>query len=139
MGRVSAGFPADGLAQDLQFDIHVFRAAVVSIVLALAVGPYASLLCAAGCHPQGASPAPCEHTDPSRTLRLVPIDSCPDFFTRETALVREDARRAASPHAQPAIATPLFAVAVPIGPAKMTRLRARSSLEARPLAIALRI
>jgi hypothetical protein len=120
--------------------MNVFRAAVVSIVLALAVGPHASLLCAVGCHPQPVSAAPCEHPDPSRSVRLVPIGNCPDFSTGAIAFLREHAGRAASTHAQPAVATSSFPPAASIGRLPVNLFAAQSpSLEARPLAIALRI
>ena len=119
----------------------VFRAAVLSIVLTLVVGPNASLLCAAWCAPKAATAGPCEHQDPASAASITTNDSCPDIDASSTALLREDTRRGSSaPWAQQAVlvARSLFAPS-PSHSASTGESAQRSLLEARPLVLALRI
>lgn len=119
----------------------MFRAAVLSIVLTLAVGPNASLLCAVWCHPDAAPAGPCEHPDPTSTPSITTNDGCPDIAASSTALVREDTRRGVSaPAAQQAVLVARFQFAPPPTHSASTGESAqRSPLEARPLVVALRI
>jgi hypothetical protein len=120
--------------------IDVFRAAVLSIVLALVAGPNASLLCAVWCHPEAATAGPCEHPDPTSTPSIAGNDSCPDIAASSTALVREDVRREVSAPAQHAVLVARFQFAPPPHHSASAREVAnRSTLEARPLDLALRI
>ena len=75
--------------------LNVFRAAVLSIVLTLAVGPNASLLCAVWCHPDAAA-GPCEHPDATSRSSATSEHSCPAIGGGSTAFVREDVRRGVS-------------------------------------------
>ena len=72
----------------------MFRAAVVSIVLALATGPNASLLCSTWCHQ--AATAGCEHGDTTGAQTIAANDICPMTVGTSSAYVREDVRRGTS-------------------------------------------
>lgn len=118
----------------------MFRAAVLPIVLTLAVGPNASLLCAVWCHPDAASAGQCGHPNATSTPRLATDDSCPAIVAGSTAFVREDTRRGVStPQAQNAVVVPPFQFTPPPRHAASTREAAQSPpLETRPL-VTLRI
>jgi hypothetical protein len=118
---------------------HVFRAALFSIVLSLAVGQNAGLLCKVWC--PDATSAPCPHQDSTASPRVRADDNCDDVVAGTVAFVREDARRtAAASDAQNALVVPRFRLAP-----SPTDLRPgfesgrRRLLEERPLVIALRI
>jgi hypothetical protein len=118
---------------------HVFRAVLFSIVLTLAFGQNASLLCKVWC-PDTTS-AGCPHQNSTTSPSVSAHDNCRSAVVGTVAFVREDARRtAAAPDAQNALAVPRFLLAVShadlgsgLGPGRQ-RL-----LEERPLVIALRI
>lgn len=117
---------------------HVFRATLVSIVLTLAVGQDASVLCQAWCH--DATPAACTHHGSTTSPSVSGDDSCGVVLGAAT-FVREDARRtAAAPDAQNALVVPRFLL--PASPNAFHRgvesLR-QLPLEEQPLLIALRI
>ena len=81
--------------------IDVFRAALVSIVLTLTLGQNAALLCSVWCHPQQNATGTCEHQVPMTFPGVTGNESCIQVAAELTALVREDARRAATDsHAQ---------------------------------------
>lgn len=118
---------------------HVFRAALFSIVLTLAVAQDASLLCQAWCH-DGSSEV-CPHHDSATSPTVSAADRCSSVVVASVAFVREDARRtAAAPDAPNALVVPRFRL-LP----SSTDLRPgfesgrRLPLEERPLLIALRI
>ena len=120
-------------------EYHVFRAALFSIVLTLAVGPNASLLCQVWC-PDTTS-ARCPHQDSATSPSVSAHDNCRSDAGGAVAFVREDARRTtAAPDAQNALPVPRFRLAP-----SPTDLRPgfesvrRRPLEERPLIIALRI
>ena len=119
----------------------MFRAAVLSIVLTLAVGSTASLLCAVWCHPEAAAAGPCEHPNPTSTPSVTSNDSCPDIAAASTAFVREDVRRGVSaPDAlQAVVVAPFQFTPPPSHPASVRESAQRSLLDARPLVLALRI
>jgi hypothetical protein len=121
--------------------IDVFRAAVLSIVLTLVAGPNASLLCAVWCHPEAATAGPCEeHPDPTSTPSITGNDSCPDIVASSTAVVREDVRREVSAAAQQAVLVARLQFAPPPRHSASARESGqRSTLDVRPLAVALRI
>lgn len=121
--------------------IDVFRAAVLSIVLTLAVGPNASLLCAVWCHPDAAAAASCEHRDPTSTSSVAAKDGCPDIAAGTAALVREDVRRGMSTSdGQHAVVVPPFHFTLPPTLPEFGRQPGQHPpLEARPLVLALRI
>ena len=120
-------------------EYHVFRAALFWIVLTLAVGQNASLLCKVWCH--DATSAGCPHQDSTTSPSVSADDNCGSAFVGAVAFVREDARRtAAAPDAQNALVVPYFQLAPP-----PTDLRSgfesgrRLPLEERPLVTTLRI
>ncbi len=120
-------------------EYHVFRAALFSIVLTLAVGQNASLLCQAWCHE--ATSAGCSHEDSTTSPSVSADDRCPSAVLGPVAFVREDARRTvAAPDAQNALVVPRFRWAP--SPAHLRlgfELGPGPLLEERPLVIALRI
>jgi hypothetical protein len=88
----------------------VFRAALFSIVLTLAVGQNASLLCQVWC-PDTTS-AGCPHQDSATSPSVNADDNCRSAVLGAVAFVREDARRAAAgPDAQNALVVPRFRMA----------------------------
>jgi hypothetical protein len=119
----------------------VFRAAVLSIVLTLAIGPNATLLCSVWCHPDEATTSACQHQDVTSSPQVTGEDSCRTAPTSTTAFVREEAKRTSpTPIAQQAVASPRFR----LGPPPTDTLgayEAKASLSAvaSPLLIALRI
>ena len=116
----------------------VFRAALFSIVLTLAVGQNADLLCKVWCH--DAASAGCPHKGSTTSPSVSARDDCRSDVGG-VAFVREDAQRtAAAPDAQNAVVVPRFRLAP-----SPTDLRPSFEsgrwlpLEERPLVIALRI
>jgi hypothetical protein len=71
----------------------VFRAAVLSIVLTLAIGPNATLFCSAWCHPLEAKASTCQHRDATTPQQIAGGDSCLTVTVAASAIVREDATR----------------------------------------------
>jgi hypothetical protein len=117
----------------------VFRAALFSIVLTLAVGQNASLLCEVWC-PDTTS-ARCPHQDSAISPSVGAHDNCRTDVGTAVAFVREDARRtAAAPDAQNALAVPRFLLTLShIDLGFGCESGRRHLLEERPLVIALRI
>jgi hypothetical protein len=92
----------------------VFRAAVLSIVLTLAIGPHASLLCSVWCHPDEVKTSACQHQDSTTSPRMTGEDSCQTAPASPTAFVREDAKRGSpTPISQQAVAIPPFRLGPP--------------------------
>jgi len=118
---------------------HVFRAALFSIVLTLAFGQNASLLCKVWC-PDTTS-AGCPHQDSTTSPSMSAHDNCRSDVGAAVAFVREDARRtAAAPDAQNALAVPRFLLVhahTDLGSGFESGRRLL--FEERPLVIALRI
>lgn len=136
-----SSFPRAGAA--LAFEVgeyHVFRAAVLSFALTLAVGQNAGPLCKVWCHPSEATTG-CEHPDQTTSASVTGDDNCMNVTLRAIAVVREDLRRGESaPDTQHAVTIPSFRFAPPLtdirsdhGPGQPSRLAAL------PLVIALRI
>jgi hypothetical protein len=117
----------------------VFRAALFSIVLTLAFGQNASLLCKVWC-PDTTS-AGCPHQDSTTSPSVSAHDNCRSDVGGAVAFVREDARRsAAAPDAQNALAVPRFLLALSqIDLGSGFESGRRPLLEERPLRTALRI
>ena len=117
----------------------MFRAALFSIVLTLAVGQNDDLLCTVGC--QDATSAGCPHQDLTTAPSVNADDNCRSAVLEAVAFVREDARRtAAAPEAQNALAVPRFLLAPsPTDRRPGFESGQRRPLEERPLVIALRI
>lgn len=120
---------------------HVFRAAVLSIVLTFAVGPNAALLCAVWCHPEEARTSDCQHQRATTSPQVTGEDSCRTVPASATSFVREDARRgAARPDSQPAVAVPGLQVARPPGHMlRAYRLAPSPGAQSPPVLIALRL
>jgi hypothetical protein len=119
----------------------VFRAAVLSIVLTLAIGPNATLLCSVWCHPDEANASACQHQDATTSPRVTGEDSCRTVPTSTTAFLREEAKRGSpTPIAQQAVANPRFRLGPP-PTHTLDAYEATTSLNvvASPLLIALRI
>jgi hypothetical protein len=118
---------------------HVFRAALFSIVLTLAVGQNASLLCKVWC--PDATSAGCPHHDSTTSPSMSTEDSCSTFVLAAVAFVREDARRTvAAPDGQNALEVPRFRLFFsPTGLRPGFESGRRLPHEERPLIIALRI
>jgi hypothetical protein len=117
--------------------INVFRAALFSVVLTLAIGQNAGLFCKVWC-PDATSKS-CPHQESTTSPSVRADDTC--THVAAVAFVREDGRRTApSPDAQHALAVVRFRFVAP-----PTDLRPghesgpRMLLEERPLVIALRI
>ena len=72
------------------------RAAVVSIVLALAAGPNAALLCSAWCHPQAAIQSSCLHQKAASAPGVAADDCCVTMVLSVATFLREDALRGVS-------------------------------------------
>jgi len=117
----------------------VFRAALFSIVLTLAVGQNASLLGKVWC-PDTTS-AECPHQNSTTSPSVSAHDNCRSGVGGAVAFIREDARlTAAVPDAQNALAVPRFLLApshIDLGFGFESGRRLL--LEERPFVIALRI
>jgi len=120
---------------------HVFRAAVVSIVLTLAVGQNTGLLCSVWCHPPEAATGACEYQHHATSPSVTGDDSCPQLRAGATTFVREDLRRGASaPDVQHNVVVRGFDFAPPpMHPTFGRRLAHQTRPQASPLILALRI
>jgi hypothetical protein len=76
----------------------VFRAALLSIVVSLAVGPNASLLCGTWCAAKAAAASGCHHKTLCDTLGVARDSNCDNVVggPAATAALREDVRRGVS-------------------------------------------
>ena len=78
-------------------EYHVFRAAFLTIVLTLVVGPDASLLCRVWCDQHPPAAKECHHRDSGRTSPTVANSTTCDNVAGEAfVFLREDAPRTAS-------------------------------------------
>jgi hypothetical protein len=88
-----------------QSEHHVFRTALVSVFLTLAVGPHISQLCRTWCDLQVAATG-CHHDGPAASSRVAEDDGCISA-PLGIAFLKEDERRSAStPGALNAVAVP---------------------------------
>ena len=119
--------------------IDVFRAALVSVVLTLAIGQNAGLLCKVWCH--DATSTGCPHQDSATSPSVRADDNCTIPAVGAVTFVREDGRRTTpAPDAQSALAVLRFRfLAPPTDPLRGYESGRRLLLEERPLVIALRI
>lgn len=119
---------------------HVSRAAVLSIVLTLAVGPNATLLCRTWCDRQAAAASGCHHEAPTISPR-VGDESCDDMALSAAAFLREEVRRPVSaPDAAHAVLVPRYRLAQSTIDASRRHEPGREwPLEERPLPFVLRI
>jgi len=117
----------------------VFRAVLFSIVLTLAVGQSAGLLCEVWCH--DATSAGCPHQAPTTALSVGADDSCANVGAVAAAFVGEDARRTGpGPDAKNALVAPRFRFAAPPTDSGFGDEAGRLTLrDARPLLLALRL
>ena len=119
---------------------NVFRAALLSIVLTLAAGQDAALLCSVWCHSGGGMAGACEHQTQAATPGVGAHDDCA-VNGNPVMFVREDGRRSASaPDVAGAVAVARFAFTPPgAGNLSAYEPNGRLLLELRPLVLALRI
>jgi hypothetical protein len=119
--------------------INVFRAALFSVVLSLAIGQNAGLLCTVWC-PDATSTA-CPHQESTTSASVRADDTCTNVTVAAVAFVREDGRGTApAPDAQNALLVLRFRfVAPPTDPRPDYESGRRLLLEERSLVIALRI
>jgi len=138
----SGGCLAGSMAQVLPLGVassNVFQAALLLIVLTLAAGQDAALLCGVWCHSGGGMAGACEQqTEP--TSPIITNDDC-TISGNAIVFVREDARRSTSaPTVQNGALVPQFAFTSPAsGSLSGYEEAGRQLLESRPLVLALRI
>ena len=120
---------------------HVFRTAVLSIVLTLAVGQNAALLCGTWCNRHAATATACHHQDPVTFRKVAAGDNCWHQVLNTPAVLQENVRRDASlPDADYAIPVPSYRLAHSTTDARPGQEPGREwSLDTRPLSTALRI
>ena len=110
--------------------ITCFEASVLSIVLTLAGGPNASLLCGTWCDPHAAAASGCHYEDPAISPSMAGDDCCDHVVLNVAAFLQED-------HAIP---VPRYRLAHSTTDARPGNDTAREwSLEKRPLSTALRL
>lgn len=118
---------------------HVFRAAVVSLVLTLVAGQNATLLCSVCCQPPEAASGACKQHQAS-SPGVTGNDSCRQPTSGATAIVREDVRRGAAPDAPHGIVVAGFQFAPQqLHSTSSRQLGQQAFLRASPLILALRI
>ena len=119
---------------------NVFRAVLLSIVLTLAAGQNAALLCDVWCHSGEEKAGTCEHQTQATAQGIVASDDCA-VNVNPVVFVREDGRRSASaPDVAGAVAIARFAFTPPAaGTLSAYAPNGRLLLELRPLVLALRI
>jgi hypothetical protein len=119
--------------------INVFRAVLFSVVLTLAIGQNAGLLCKVWC-PDATSKS-CPHQESTTSPSVRADDTCTNVVAGAVAFVLEDGRRTApGPDAQHGLVVLRFClVAPPTDPRPGYESGRRLPLEERPLVIALRI
>jgi len=117
----------------------VFRAALFSVVLTLAIGQNAGLLCKVWC-PDAPSKS-CPHQESTTSPSIRADDTCTNVVVGAVAFVLEDGPRTApGPDAQHGLVVLQFRfVAPPIDSRPGYESGRRLLLEERPLVIALRI
>jgi len=91
----------------------VFRATVLSIVLMLAAGSSATLVCSAWCHPDDAT-FTCQHEESTRSPGVNGAESCRIVPGGVTAFVREELRRTSPTSGADAFIVPGFPLAPPL-------------------------
>jgi hypothetical protein len=116
----------------------VFRAVLFSIVVSLAIGQNAALLCDAWCHDTAS--ARCPHEESTTSSSVKAGDRCQDAAAGMVAFVREDAPGVpAAADAQNALGVPRFRPALPSADMPSGFAPGRRLLEERPLITSLRI
>lgn len=122
-------------------EYHVFRAVVFSIVLPLALGPIAELLCQRSCHLQAIAATECPHQESATSPGVVGEDNCDHIVLSVRAFLRGEVRPGEpSPNVGHAVIVPRYHVAQLTTDARTGLEPGREwSLEKRPLSTALRI
>ena len=115
----------------------MFRAVAVSIVLTLAVGYNAAMICQTRCHPQAFASSTCQHHDPITSPNMIGKDRCSEI-TAPALFVLEDARRLAS-NDEHGIEVPYFELAAPPARFAMNFNEQKRPAATRTPALALRI
>ena len=120
---------------------HVFRASLLSIVISLAVGQNVSLLCRTWCAAEAAGAGECHHTSSSPRPMVAGEKSCDNVVTAGILGFREDVRRGVSSHdPSQAIPVPRYQLTeLTIDARRGQEPWRKSSLDGRPLSVALRI
>ena len=118
----------------------MFRAALFSLVVILAAGPNAALLCGTQCHSGAERASAWEHNTHATTPGVVVKGDCA-VNANPVVFVREDARRSASaPDVTGAAAVARFVSTPPAaGTPSVSHPNGRPVLELRPLVFALRL
>jgi hypothetical protein len=118
----------------------VLRAAVLPIVLTLALGPNAAVLCTVWCHPQETQSSACQQ-EVTASPRVTGEDRCRTLPAAATALVREEAKRGTSMAGVPqVVSVSAFLFAPPSSDTAWASGASTSRVVVRPaLLIALRI
>jgi hypothetical protein len=119
----------------------VFRAALFSIVLTMAVGQDAALLCKAWCYLPQDLALGCQHQDATTSPTMNADDNCRNLAVGAIAFVREDARRGATaPDTQNALVIPRFRFAPALSDSRSGyESGSQLQLKAQPRVTALRI
>ena len=120
---------------------YLFRAAVLSIVLTLAIGPNAELLCKAWCHPQANAANECRHEEPANSASVAGDNGCDHVGLNVGAFLREEIPPGGhSSGVAHAVVVPRYQLARLTTDARPAHEPGREwSLEKRPLSTALRI
>lgn len=118
----------------------MFRAALLSIVLTLAAGQDAALICAIWCHSGGGMAGACEHQTETASPGIGANNDC-SVSDSAIVFVREDAPRSTSaPTVHGGVLVPQFAFTPPASSRRSAYGAAgRWLLELRPLVLTLRI
>jgi hypothetical protein len=118
----------------------VFRAAVLSIVLATSGAPTAALLCRTWCDPIAAAVSGCHHERLANFTIVAGEDGCRNTVLGSASPAQENVRRNVSPGWQYTLALPRYQLT---SPSAETRRHLRAdrdrSLDNQPLSTALRI
>jgi hypothetical protein len=90
----------------------VFRAALLSIVVSLAIGQDLTLLCTTWCDTKAAVGNECHHKSSSPTPNVASDKSCDNVVAAASAALREDVRRGVSSQdANQAVPVPHYRIA----------------------------
>ena len=119
---------------------HVFQALALSIVLTMAVGPNAELLCKTWCHPPASAENECHHAAWTDSLGVAG-DNCDHVLLNVGVFLREEVRpRGPGPNVGDIIAVSRNQFAQLTADARLGKELGRgSSLETLPLSAVLRI
>jgi hypothetical protein len=116
----------------------VFRAAVFSIVLTVALTPNAAVLCTAWCHPEETK-STCEHQEASTSRLVTGEDSCRTIPAAAAAFLREEAKRGAPPGSLESLLLPFQQAPPPTDTDRTNDVNTSLALGSPPLLIPLRI